>query len=167
MKLNQILFIAAIFTLLTAFTSDTVRKFPSMDIKELNGSVVNTDDFINNGKITIVSFWASWCKPCKVELDAIAEIYPDWVEDYDVELIAITVDNARGLAKVPSIVTSKGWEYRILSDSKQDLQRALNFQSIPQTFVLDKSGSIIYEHNGYKPGDEFELEDVLKEHAGH
>ena len=167
MNFKPLLLVTLVITIMTAFTTDTARKFPSMDLKELNGSVVNTDDFINNGKLTVVSFWASWCKPCKLELDAIAEIYPDWVEDYDVELVAITIDNARGLSKVPSIVSSKGWEYRVLSDSKQDLQRALNFQSIPQTFLLDKSGNIVFEHNGYQPGNEFELEDIIKEHAGH
>jgi thiol-disulfide isomerase/thioredoxin len=137
-----------------------------MDVKEMNGNTISTSEFINNGKITIVSFWASWCKPCKLELDAIAEIYPDWVEDYDVELVAITIDNARGLSKVPSIVSSKGWEYRILSDSNQDLQRALNFQSIPQTFLLDQAGNIVFEHNGYQSGNEFELEDEIKAIAG-
>lgn len=151
---------------LTSFSTETARKFPTMDVKEMNGNTVSTAEFINNNKITIVSFWASWCKPCKLELDAIAEIYPDWVEDYDVELVAITIDNARGLSKVPSIVSSKGWEYRILSDSNQDLQRALNFQSIPQTFLLDKAGNIVFEHNGYQSGNEFELEDEIKALAG-
>lgn len=161
MKLYH-LFALLIFICLTSYSTETSRKFPAMNVKELNGNTVNTDEFINNGKITIVSFWASWCKPCKLELDAISEIYSDWVEDYNVELVAITIDDARGLPKVPSIVSSKGWEYRILSDSNQDLQRALNFQTIPQTFLLDQAGNIVFEHNGYQAGNEYELEDEIK-----
>jgi len=83
-----------------------------------------------------------------------------------VDFLAITIDNARALAKVPAMVASKGWEYTVLSDSKQELQRALNFQTIPQTFLLNEAGEIIYSHNGYNPGDEFELEEKIKEAAG-
>jgi len=66
---------------------------------------------------------------------------------------------------VPGMVESKGWEYTILSDSNQKLQQALNFQTVPQTFVLDATGAISYSHSGYLPGDEYELEDVIKELA--
>ena len=121
---------------------------------------------VGNGKITVISFWATWCSPCKRELDAIADIYPDWQEEFNVELLAITIDDARGVAKVPAMVASKGWEYTILSDSKQDLQRALNFQTVPQTFLLNEAGEIIYTHSGYSPGDEYELEDEIKKATG-
>ena len=127
---------------------------------------VNIKDFVGKGKITVVSFWATWCSPCKRELDAIAEIYPDWQEEYDMEMIAVTIDDARGVAKVPAMVASKGWEYIVLSDSKQELQRALNFQTVPQTFLLNGAGEIIYTHSGYSPGDEYELEEKIKAAAG-
>ncbi|HRO73167.1 MAG TPA: TlpA disulfide reductase family protein [Saprospiraceae bacterium] len=132
--------------------------FPSVSIKTLDGKSVNIQEYTNNGKITVVSFWASWCTPCKRELDAIHEIYDEWVEKYDIQLLAITIDDARGLSKVPAMVKSKGWEFTVLADSKQELQRALNFQTIPQTFLLNQKGEIVYSHNGYNPGDELELE---------
>jgi len=140
-------------------------EMPSIDVKTLDGQTINIQDYAENGKITIISFWATWCSPCKKELDAIADMYEDWQEDYDVELLAITIDTQRALAKVPGMVESKGWEYTILSDSNQKLQQALNFQTVPQTFVLDATGAISYSHSGYLPGDEYELEDVIKELA--
>jgi len=155
---------------LVLFTSADVPtdegKFPSVNVKTIEGKTVNIQDYVGQGKVTVVSFWATCCSPCKRELDAVADIYPDWQEDYDVEFIAITIDNARALAKVPAMVASKGWEYTVLSDSKQELQRALNFQTIPQTFLLDSSGEIIYSHNGYNPGDEYELEEKIKKATG-
>ncbi len=140
--------------------------FPSVNVKTLDGKTVNIQDYVGQGKVTVVSFWATWCSPCKRELDAIADMYPDWKEEYDVEFLAITIDNARALAKVPAMVSSKGWEYTVLSDSKQELQRALNFQTIPQTFLLSPEGEILYSHNGYNPGDEFDLEDKIAAAAG-
>ena len=144
----------------------TVNKLPSIEVKKLDGETVNIQSYGENGKITVLSFWATWCSPCKRELDAIADVYPDWQEMYNMELIAITIDDARALAKVRPMIESKGWEYEILSDPKQALQQALNFQTIPQTFVVNLQGEIVYSHNGYKPGDEYDLEDVLKELSG-
>lgn len=135
---------------------------PEVNLKTLDGKTVNIKDYVNNDKVTVLSFWATWCSPCKRELDAISEIYEDWQDEYDVQLLAITIDDARSLAKVPALVETKGWEYTILADVKRELQKALNFQTVPQTFLLNKKGEIVYTHTGYSPGDEFELEDEIK-----
>jgi thioredoxin-related protein len=82
------------------------------------------------------------------------------------ELIAITIDTRRAVSKVPSLVETKGWEYTILSGTEQDMQSAFNFQTIPQTYLVDQKGNIVYTHNGYLPGDEDELEDKIAKLAG-
>jgi len=164
MKIFKTFFFASTILLLCSFVSGD-KSFPKANIKTLDGHTVEIYDYIAKGKPVVISFWASWCSPCKRELDAISDIYEDWQEEYDVEVIAITTDNARGLAKVPGIVATKSWPYTVLCDTKQDLQRALNFQTIPQTFLLDGEGNIVYSHNGYNPGDEYELEDHIKEIA--
>lgn len=169
--MKQFFAILGVFVLLSAFSNNNAttidgNTLPSVDIKTLDGKKVNIQDYVGDGKVTVISFWATWCSPCKRELDAIAEIYPDWQEEYGVELLAITIDDARGVAKVPAMVAAKGWDYTVLSDSKQDLQRALNFQTVPQTFLIDGAGEIIYTHSGYSPGDEYELEEAIKKAAG-
>lgn len=160
MKFKNLLLVAAILIALSSFTG-MAKVFPKVDLKDMKGSPVNTESFINNGKITVVSFFATWCKPCQLEMDNIAEIYPDWQEAYGVEMVSISVDDARSQAKLKSLVASKGWEFEVLVDDKQQIQRALGFQTIPQTFLLDQKGNIVFEHNGYKPGDELELEEHI------
>lgn len=166
MKIISSLILAISLSLFSAFTtSPVVSEFPTIKVKTLDGRTVSTSDYIGNGNLTIVSFWASWCSPCKRELDAFADFYEDWRAE-GVEVVAITIDDSRGMAKVPGIIASKDWEYQILADTKQDLQRALNFQTIPQTFLVDGSGKIIYTHNGYNPGDEYELDDKVQAALG-
>lgn len=165
MKLLSSLFVFTTFLALCSFSYFN-GDFPSVNLKTLDGNSVNIQDQIGQGKTTVVSFWATWCSPCKRELDNVSELYEDWQADYDAEVIAITIDDARGFAKVPGMVASKGWEFPILADTKQELMQALNFQSIPQTFILDAEGKIVYTHNGYNPGDELEIEDKLAELAG-
>ena len=91
------------------------------------------------------------------------DYYEDWQKDYDMELVAISVDDARSAAKVPAMVKEKGWKYRVLLDPSKELQTVANIQSVPYTFVLDQKGNIVFEHTGYTPGDELELEELFKE----
>lgn len=151
-----------IIVLLTAF-SLSAQSIPDVTLKTLEGQPTQTGTFVNDGKITIFSFFATWCTPCKKELDAIADMYDEWKEEYDVELVAITIDDSRQLTKVKPLVLQKGWEYTVLSDVKKELMQALNFQTIPQTFIVDQNGNTVYAHSGYAPGDEYEIEDKLVE----
>ena len=160
--MNLLKFSSIVFAVLISTSLFAQKNLPDVSIKDLKGKTVNIQDFAKNGKITVISFWATWCSPCKKELDAMADLYPEWQEKYDVEVVAITIDNARALAKVPGMVKSKQWDYIILSDANQKLQRALNFQSVPQTFLLDQKGNIVFTHTGYVAGDEYELEDEIK-----
>lgn len=155
-----------IFTLLLlvacCFAAQAQKAVPDVALKTLDGKTVNLQDFKKDGKVTVISVWATWCKPCHKELDAIAEIYPDWQDEYDVEVVAVTIDSQRALAKVPALVETHDWEYTVLSDTKQAMRAALNFQTIPQTFVIDTNGQIAYTHSGYVPGYEYDLEDEIK-----
>lgn len=138
------------------------KTVPEVNVYTLDGQQVQLKDYIKPGKITVLSFWASWCKPCISELNAIADMYSDWQEDYGVELLAVTIDTRRAMAKVPGIVSTNGWDYTVLSEPNNTITNALQFRTIPQTFLVNQKGQIVYNHNGYNPGDEYELEDEIK-----
>lgn len=158
MKLTKILTLLLCFSVSTIFAQDAV---PATAVKTLAGEKVVITDVIDSEKITILSFWATWCKPCKLELDNFADYYEDWQEDYNVEIIAITIDDARQLRKVQPLVDTKQWEYTVLSDVNRDLHKALGGVDIPFTVIV-KDGKIIYSHSGYKLGDEEELDEKLE-----
>lgn len=155
-------FLLLALTCLTAIAFAQNKTLPSVNVKTLEGQSINVQELGKSGKITVVSFWATWCSPCKKELDAVKDYYGEWQEKYGVELIAVSVDDARTAAKIPAMVQEKGWEYRILVDSNKDFQNAANIVSVPYTFLLDKNGNIVFEHSGYTPGDELELEEQIK-----
>lgn len=141
----------------------TRKKLPSVEVQTLDGKRVNIADYGSNDKITVISFWATWCGPCKVELNNISEIYDDWKKDYNAEVVAVSIDDSRNIAKVKSFVQAQGWEFEVLLDPNQDLKRAFNFQMPPYTVLTDKDGTIISTHLGYKNGDELILEDKIKQ----
>ena len=86
------------FILAFTTTTSNVNKLPSIELKKLSGESVNLQSYGDNGKVTVISYWATWCSPCKRELDAIADVYPDWQEDYN-NLVAeqVQVWSPRGI----------------------------------------------------------------------
>ncbi len=157
------LYMIAVFCLICLGLNDLRAQtgLPDVNVKTLEGQVVNIKNELSPDKVTVLSFWATWCAPCKLELDAISEIYEEWQDEYEVELIAVSVDDARALAKVGPMVAEKDWPFKILTDSNQDLMRLLSFQSIPYTLVINQAGEIAFTHTGYLPGDEETLEEEI------
>ena len=148
----------------TAQTAETDKKttLPSVTIKDMTGKPFNVATLNNNGKPMIINFWATWCKPCLMELQAINDVYADWQTETGVKLVAVSLDDSRTSSKVPSVVNGKGWTYEVLVDDNGDLKRAMNVNNPPHTFVLNGKGEIVYQHNSYAPGDEYALYEMIK-----
>ena len=138
-------------------------QIPSVDIKTLDGGIINTSKFDNNGNPIVISFWATWCKPCKQELENIHEVYEDWKEETNVKLIAISIDDARNTSKIKPLVNAKGWEYEVYQDSNREFATKMGVNPIPHTFLLNKDKKIVWDHVTYSDGDEDELYDKILE----
>mgnify|MGYP002369347721 CR=1 FL=1 len=141
-------------------------KLPSVMVETLDGKKVNTSTWSNGGKPMIINFWATWCAPCKRELNTIAEKYADWQKQTGVKLIAVSVDDARSVNRVAPYVNGQDWDFEVIKDPNADLKRALNVNSVPHTFLVDGSGNVVWQHNNYEPGDENELFQKVKELVG-
>ena len=140
-----------------------IKNLPNVDVKKIDGSSFNFKNIDNNGDPIVISFWATWCKPCTKELNNIAEVYEDWQDETNVKLVAVSIDDRRSQSKVAPYVNSSGWEYEIYIDSNSDLKRAMGVSTVPHTFLLDKNKQIIWQHRGYVEGDEYELfDEILK-----
>lgn len=160
------IFLAALTLIaLVSATTQTAHTLPSASVKTIEGKPFNTAEISNDGKPIILSFWATWCKPCKKELDAISESYSEWQEETGVKLVAISIDDARSMANVGKEVKAKGWEFDVYLDANQEFKRAMNVNNVPHTFLLDGKGEIVYQHNSYAEGDEIKLYEKVKKVA--
>lgn len=163
--MKKILAIAIVFALCSMAFKFDGQKIPAAVLKKLDGTKINSTSFSNGGKPMIIDFWATWCKPCKKELDAIAETYGDWQKETGVKLIAISIDDARSSSKVVTDVKAKGWTYEVYIDENQDFKRAMNVNNVPHTFLVNGKGEIVWSHNSYAEGDEAKLYEALKKIA--
>lgn len=138
------------------------KSLPSVQLEDMEGNLVNTAELGFDGPI-VISFWATWCSPCKRELNTINEMYVDWQDETGVTLVAVTIDDEKTRNSVPVYVNGKGWEYLVLYDPNGEFKRAMGVNNVPHTFLVDTNGKIVYAHNNYTPGDEEVLyEEILK-----
>lgn len=148
---------------LCLFSTIAFAQLPSIQLKDLKGKTVDVSKLNNEGKPFVISFFATWCKPCNRELKAIHEVYPDWQEETGMKLIAISIDKAQNINKVKPLVDSEGWEYDILLDPNSDLSRALGIQMIPHVLILDGKGKIVDSRSGYIEGGEEHIIEKVRE----
>ena len=151
-------FVLLLFTVQIAFA-----QLPQVTLKTMDGKVVRVDTLSNGGKPFVIDFFATWCKPCNRELDAISEVYADWQEETGVKIFAVSIDQAHNINKVKPLVDNHGWEYDVLLDPNGDLKRAFGIQNIPYVLLVDGQGNIVFKHTGYAEGAEEELINKVRE----
>ena len=150
------------FILLSAIVSLDAQTLPSVRLKDIHGKTINTRTLSNNGKPLVISFFATWCKPCMRELRAIDEVYEEWQAQTGVKLVLISIDDAQNSSKVKPLVDGEGWDFEVLLDSDSEFARLMQVQSIPHVFVINAEGKIVYNHMGYAEGGENELYKAIK-----
>lgn len=166
MKILFILFSVALFSI-SLFSQDNaggIRKGPDFTLEDLSGDLVELNQEVGDGPI-LLSFWATWCKPCIEELDEYKKLYNDY-KDKGFKMFAISTDDENTVAKVKPLVKSKGYNFPVLLDTNGDAVRLYYAQSIPYSVILDKDGMIIYSHLGYMKGDEVKVKNIVTSQIG-
>ena len=158
--MKRILLLSA---LLLAGIAVAHAQLPSVSLKSIDGKTVDTAKLENGGKPFIISFFATWCKPCNRELNAIHEVYPDWQDETGVKVVAVSIDQAQNIQKVKPLVDSNGWEYDVLLDPNGDFKRAMGVNMIPHVFIVDGQGKIVESRSGYTEGGETHLIEKVRE----
>ena len=155
----------ALFIMMMLFaTAQTISgQLPSFKLKTIDGKTVSTDTLRNDGKPFIISFFATWCKPCNRELSAIAEVYDEWQKETGVKLYAVSIDKAQNANKVKPLVNQNGWPYEVMLDPNSEFRKSFGGEMIPFVIICDGNGNIIEKHNGYTEGSEEEIIEKVRE----
>jgi cytochrome c biogenesis protein CcmG, thiol:disulfide interchange protein DsbE len=154
--------LSSIISLFTLSCFAQSQDLPTTTVRDLNGKQVVFNKVFEKGKVTLVSFWATWCIPCKREIKNIQSKLPEWQKQADFNYMTVSIDDARNTAMVKTFAKSQGWAFPTLVDPNSDLKRALNFQNVPFSMIVDQNGKIVYQHTGYEEGSEKELFEKIK-----
>ena len=162
MRKQILIFLAVLLTTTSSFSQES-RSLPNVKVKTLAGDAFNISELDNDNMPMVISFWATWCKPCKKELNNISEVYEDWQEETGVKLVAVSIDDTRSMSKVAPYINASDWEYEVYLDPNADLKRAMGVSTVPHTFLINGKGEIVWQHRGYLEGDEDKLYDKILE----
>ena len=154
-----------IFAVLVNTALFAQQTLPSITLKDLNGKTVNTASIAQDGKPTLICFWATWCSPCKKELNNYLEYYEEWQKETGVKIVAVSIDDQRSVSRVAPYVSSVSWPYEILLDSNKQFAQAMGVNNVPHTFLVDGTGKVVWQHNNYSDGDEEEVHEQLLKYS--
>ena len=142
----------------------TGRKAPNFKLSNLDGKYFELNQETGNGPV-LLSFWATWCKPCLEEMAEYNKIYEQY-KGQGFSLLAISTDTEKSVAKVKPYIKSKDYKFNVLLDTNSETARKYYAQQMPYTVMIDKNGNIVYSHLGYMKGDEKKIEKLVVELLG-
>lgn len=158
-------FVYLIF-ILSLFSFDTeAQSIYNFQIKTPEGKITSYDE-IKGQILTVIDFWATWCKPCVNSIPQLAELSQSYKPEI-VSFIGISIDSPRNLSKVKPFASAVGITYPVLLDTDQQVMQDLNVTVIPTLLIANNKDEIVYVHEGFAPGDEVlvkeEIERILHE----
>jgi thiol-disulfide isomerase/thioredoxin len=154
--MKKIFFTILIGMLLTQ-TVFALEKVNDFRLDNLEGKKVSLSQFQKEG-LVVLDFWALWCSPCKAFMPKLNELHNKYEK---LNVVTINMDKPRAIDKAKNFIRSNRYDFEVLFDTNQSIQKKFNVTSIPRTIVVDSEGNVIYDHIGYQPGDEKKLEEVI------
>jgi peroxiredoxin len=139
-----------------AWSAETASDFT---LRDINGTEQTLSSL--KGSVVVLSFWATWCGPCKEEMPHLQAMYGE-MKDKGLVVLSISTDDARSASKVKPFIMKMGYSFPVLLDRESTVIGAYNpSKTLPYTVVIDRAGNVVRRTSGYNPGDETELKTFL------
>ena len=149
-------------TIFTAMYADKQRDImlPDLSVRLLDGKQVRLSALLDEGPL-LVSFWATWCAPCKKEMIFLEEFHQKYNEN-SFRVLAISTDSPKSMSKVKSYIRAKKYTFLVGIDPNQEIAKKMNALLMPTTLILNKDRKVSWYHQGFIPGDEKEIEAQIR-----
>ncbi len=136
------------------------QTFNDFTLQDLEGNDVKLSKLLEKGPV-MISFWATWCSPCKEEMKKMFPVYEKY-KDRGFTYIAINQDNQKSVSKVKSYINANGYSFPVVLDPDKSVFESYSGVGIPYSLLISKDRKIISKHLGYVTGDEIKIESEIK-----
>ena len=155
--MKKIMIILLLLSLGMLSASEKQQKAGDFQLQDADGNLVRLSDV--NDKLVLIDFWASWCAPCKKALPHLSGFQEKYGDD--IVVLAINIDKPRHQSKAQAYIKSNGYVFTNLFDPEQVTLKLFNVVNPPRTILVAPGMNIVYTHDGYKRGDEIEIEENI------
>lgn len=128
------------------------KEIVDIEVTDIHGTTMPLSSILMNDRNYVVSIMASWCGPCKTELNAFQKVAEDWICDLNTEVIAISIEKPSDTYKLAQLVEKQDWTMQVVHDKMSYTGRSLDVFDIPHTFLINKKREIVYTTEGYSSG---------------
>ena len=142
----------------TVHAADAGGPAPAFTLAALTGQQSTLSQY--KGQVVMVNFWATWCGPCQQEMPLLDQMYKKF-KPAGFTLIGVNVD--KEAAPVKDLMARKPVSFPVLLDPANQVSKAYHVDEMPSSVIIDRKGEIRYIHRGYKPGDENEYQDRIRQ----
>jgi len=149
--------IASLLFTSLAFAADAA----DFELEDLEGDDYALEDLLDECDLLLIDFWQVGCKPCN-ELVAHLQDYYDEYQEEGVEFVIISRDTSLTVSQVEPFFKSHEYTFRVLLDTDLDVSKDYGVKTSPATFIINTDGEIIWQHYGYKAGQEEEILEVIE-----
>ena len=156
---KRFILVAMIFTAMYADKQRNIM-LPDLSVRLLDGKQVRLSALLEEGPL-LVSFWATWCAPCKKEMIFLEEFHQKYNEN-SFRVLAISTDSPKSMSKVKSYIRAKKHTFLVGIDPNQEIAKKMNALLMPTTLILNKDRKVSWYHQGFIPGDEKEIEAQIR-----
>jgi peroxiredoxin len=141
-----------------AASGDASGPAPAFTLNALSGQPGALSQY--KGQVVMVNFWATWCGPCQQEMPLLDQMYKKY-KPAGFTLIGVNVDKEGPAVK--ELLARKPVSFPVLLDPANQVSKAYHVDEMPSSVIIDRKGDIRYIHRGYRPGDENEYQDRIRQ----
>lgn len=134
------------------------KTMPKFYLQNVDGKKRAFEDVAAPYELVAFVFWGTGCAPCKEQLIETNKFLGEYK---GLGLVAVSTDTARTSSQVKSYIKGQGYEFETLLDVDGDLERGLGIPGIPYCLLVTSAGDIIWEHSGYRRGDERKMKEEI------
>ncbi|MGB3017267.1 MAG: TlpA disulfide reductase family protein [Ignavibacteria bacterium] len=158
-KLSIILILLAMFS-----ARSFAQSYNDFTLPDLDGNDVTLSKLLEKGPV-LISFWATWCTPCKDEMKKLQPIHEKY-KDQGFTYLAVNQDNQKSVSKVKSYISANSYTFPVVLDIEKAIFEAYSGIGMPYSILIDKNKNIVAKHLGYVPGDEKKIEQEIVQALG-
>lgn len=137
-----------------------VKVMPEFSLPSaVDGKDVSNTDYA--GKVLLITFFATWCPPCRQEIPTLIKLQKDYGEQ-GFSILGFSLDET-GPKVVAKLIEKEGINYPVLMAKRRTVRDFGGFAGIPTSFLIDREGRIVKRYPGYVPHSllEKDIKDIL------